>query len=50
MRNGLRVPEQLYLKTVLLVLERFPFLFSLLFLLYSKESYHFERVSTVVWS
>jgi hypothetical protein len=44
------VADTLYMKIVLLVTGGFPFLLSLLVLLYSKASYDFETASTVVLS
>jgi len=50
MSNGSRVTDGLYIKRVLLVVEDFLFLLSLLVLLYSKASYDFETASTLVLS
>jgi len=50
MRNGLRMADGLYIKRVLFGVGGFPFLLSLLILLYSKASYDFEIVWTVVLS
>ena len=48
MRNGSRVADGLYIKRVLFGVGGFPFLLSLLILLYSKASYDFEIASTFV--
>jgi len=48
MRNGSRVADGLYIKRVLLALEDFLSLLSLLVLLNSKASYDFETASTLV--
>jgi hypothetical protein len=48
--NGSSVADELYINIVLLALEGFPFLVSLLILMYSKASYHFQTVSTFVLS
>jgi len=48
MRNGSRVADGLYIKRVLFGVGGFPFLLSLLVLLYSKARYDFERASTFV--
>jgi len=50
MRNGSRVADGLYIKRVLFGVGGFPFLLSLLVLLYSKASYDFEIASTFVLS
>jgi len=44
------VADELYIKRVLMVLQDFLFLLSLLVLLYSKASYDFETASTLVLS
>jgi len=48
MRNDSRVADEMYIKRPLLALE--DFLLSLLVLLYSKASYDFETVPTLVLS
>jgi hypothetical protein len=50
MRNGSRVADELYIKRGLWALEDFLFFLSLLVVLYSKASYDFEKVSTLVLS
>jgi len=50
MRNGSWVADGLYIKRVLLALEDFFSLLSLLVLLYSKASYDFETALTLVVS
>jgi len=48
MRDGSWVADGLYIKRVLIGIGGFPFLLSLLVLLYSKASYDFETASTFV--
>jgi len=48
MRDGSRVADGLYIKRVLIGIGGFPFLLSLLVLLYSKASYDFETALTFV--
>jgi len=50
MRNGPRVADGLYIKRVLFGVGGFPFLLSLLVLLYSKASCDFETIPTLVLS
>jgi len=50
MRNGSRVADELYRKRGVVGIGGFPFLLSLLVLLYSKASYDFETASTLVLS
>ena len=50
MRNGSRVADELYIKRGVVGIGGFPFLLSLLVLLYSKASYDFEIASTLVLS
>jgi len=50
MRNGSRVADELYIKESVDGVGGFPFLLSLLVLLYSKASYDFETASTLVLS
>ena len=50
MRDGSWVADGLYIKRVLIGIGGFPFLLSLLVLLYSKASYDFETASTLVLS
>jgi len=50
MKDDSRVADKSYIKRVLLALEGFLFILSLLILLYSKASYDFETASTLVLS
>jgi hypothetical protein len=50
MKDNSRVADELYIKRVLFGVGGFPFLLSLLVLLYSKASYGFETVPTSVLS
>jgi hypothetical protein len=47
MEVGSKVADELYIKRVCFALEGFPFLFSLLILLYSKAKYDFGIASTL---
>jgi len=47
MRNGSRVADELYIKRGVVGVGEFPFLLSLVVLLYSKASYDFGTASTL---